>query len=123
MRRHFLTMLALGVLSSGAGAAPLVPVAGPVLSHVGNLVQNGSFEDYAVGNGPMTFWANGTASAPFLSPGSWTTSGSSSNYALWGGNSMSMVGAPVPDGFYELYFGNGYIGSMSQVPTYNPDGS
>src|SRR4051812_6834991 len=98
---------------------------GPLnLSHTGNLVQNGSFEDHPDGGVTIHYWASGTASTPFAQPASWLTNGASLNYAEWGNTAVfPTASAPLPNGTSGLYFGNGLMAAISETPTFNADGS
>src|SRR6478735_3472689 len=98
---------------------------GPLnLSHVGNLVQNGSFEDHPDGGVTIYYWASGTTSTPFAQPAGWVTNGASLNYAEWGNTAVFPTSsAPLPDGTSGLYFGNGLMAAISETPTFNADGS
>src|SRR3954452_4442953 len=98
---------------------------GPLnLSHTGNLVQNGSFEDHPNSGTTIYYWASGTASTPFAQPANWVTNGSSLNYAEWVNTAVyATSSAPLPDGTSGLYFGNGQMAAISETPTFNADGS
>jgi hypothetical protein len=98
---------------------------GPLnLSHSGNLVQNGSFEDHPNGGATIYYWASGTASTPYAQPAGWVTNGASLNYAEWGNTAVfATASAPLPDGTSGLYFGNGQMAAISETPTFNTDGS
>lgn len=104
------------------GALTLV---GPLgLTHSGNLILNGSFEDHPNGGTSFYYWATGTTSTPFAQPASWVTGGAGLNYAEWGNTAtLGTASAPLPDGTSGLYFGNGLMAAISQTPTFNPDGS
>src|SRR5436190_7973569 len=121
MRRRLLaahSALVLTVAAAGAwGQLTVVPTGSLPVSHVGNLVTNGSFEyrNAALQPGPgnfggQVFWATGTTATPFAVPYAWTSTGGASTYAGWGGNLGSPVthhgSAPLADGFNALYFGN-----------------
>src|SRR4051812_13354631 len=100
---------------SGANRAEAALSIGSSLgtTHAGNLVNNGSFETAAPPSGTANelYWATGTALTPFAVPPSWTSSGGSSSYALWGNDAtvpQSIQGSDgLPDGNAGLYFGNG----------------
>src|SRR3954465_7082025 len=112
-------------MTVGGMAPAALTLTGPLnLSHSGNLVQNGSFEDHPNGGATIYYWAAGTASTPFAQPASWVTNGSSLNYAEWGNTAVFPTSsAPLPDGTSGLYFGNGQMAAISETPTFNPDGS
>ena len=80
-------------------------------THTGNLVGNGSFETAAPPSGTANqlYWASGTSNTPFAVPPSWTSSGASASYALWGNDGtspQSLHGSDgLPDGNAGLYFG------------------
>jgi hypothetical protein len=116
--------VALWLAACGAAQAALT-LTGPLnLSHSGNLVQNGSFEDHPNGGATIYYWAAGTASTPFAQPAGWVTNGASLNYAEWGNTAVFPTSsAPLPDGTSGLYFGNGLMASISQTPAFNADGS
>ena len=109
----------------GGMAQAALTLTGPLnLSHSGNLVQNGSFEDHPNGGATIQYWAAGTTSTPFAQPASWVTNGASLNYAEWGNTAVfATASAPLPDGTSGLYFGNGLMAAISGTPTFNPDGS
>ena len=98
-------------------------------THTGNLVANGSFETGAPPSGAanLLYWATGTSLTPFAVPPSWTSSGATSSYALWGNDAtvpQSIQGsAGLPDGNAALYFGNGAPVFVNQPPTFNPNGT
>jgi hypothetical protein len=112
-------------MAVGGFAQAALTLTGPLnLSHSGNLVQNGSFEDHPDGGVTIHCWAAGTASTPFAQPASWVTNGSPLNYAEWGNTAVfATSSAPLPDGTSGLYFGNGLMAAISQTPTFNADGS
>src|SRR5882724_7631260 len=120
----FVIIIALSMAVGGLAQAALL-LTGPLnLSHTGNLIQNGSFEDHPDGGVTIHFWAAGTASTPFAQPASWVTNGSPLNYAEWGNTAVfATSSAPLPDGTSGLYFGNGLMAAISQTPTFNADGS
>src|SRR3954452_24583328 len=67
---------------------------GPLnLSHSGNLVQNGSFEDHPNAGASVYYWASGTSSTPFAQPASWVTNGASLNYAEWDNTAVFTPGS------------------------------
>lgn len=123
-----LAIAALLAAASSASAA-LTLLSGPQIgTQVGNLVTNGSFEIGAPApNGPITFWATGTANLPFSVPAGWSSSGDTQTYAYWGGNGVgpyTLAGsANLPDGSAGMYFGNGAGAQVSQPPTFNPNGN
>jgi hypothetical protein len=97
---------------------------GPALNPGANLLVNGSFEGGFASN-PLigSFWASGTAQTPFEAVTGWTSNGSSGNYAYRANTGVTSNSAPVPDGAVALYFGNGFLTSISETPTFNVDGS
>ncbi len=115
-------------LASIAGAQLTLLPSGPQIgTHVGNLVTNGSFELPGGGPGPaQPFWATGTANTPLAVPPGWTSSGPSTNYAVWGRDAGSPFrlrnSGVLPDGGNALYFGNGQGAVTSLQPTFNPSG-
>jgi hypothetical protein len=115
--------VAIGMAGGGMARAALT-LTGPLnLSHSGNLVPNGSFEDHPNGGASIYYWATGTSLTPFAQPANWVTNGASQNYAEWG-NTVAFEGsAPLPDGTSGLYFGNNLMASISETPTFNADGS
>jgi hypothetical protein len=131
--RIALACLALIGLAHTASAA-LTLTTGLGTTQVGNLVQNGSFENGNVLNPVPTpgfagklYWATGTLSTPFSVPDMWVTSGGPNNYALWGNDGSAALGhqgsAPIPDGQFAMYFGNGAPAFTNQPPTFNANGS
>jgi hypothetical protein len=126
--RHNAAMLVMAIalwMAEGGMAQAALTLTGPLnLSHTGNLVQNGSFEDHPNGGATIYYWATGTASTPFAQPAGWVTNGASLNYAEWGNTAaFPTSSAPLPDGTSGLYFGNGLMASISQTPAFNADGS
>jgi hypothetical protein len=124
--KQVLIVLSIAIAMATAGAAPAAPLTltGPLnLSHSGNLIQNGSFEDHPNGGATIYYWANGTSSTPYASPANWVTNGASQNYAEWGDTVTFEGSAPLPDGTSGLYFGNGLMAAISETPTFNADGS
>src|SRR5215217_8239431 len=92
------TAIAWWMTAAGMAQAALT-MTGPLnLSHSGNLVQNGSFEDHPNGGTSIYYWAAGTASTPFAQPVNWVTNGASLNYAGWGDTAVFESSAPLPDG-------------------------
>jgi hypothetical protein len=116
--------MAIG-MAGGDMARAALTLTGPLnLSHSGNLVQNGSFEDHPNGGASGYYWGLGTASTPFAQPASWVTNGAALNYAEWGNTAaFATASAPLPDGTSGLYFGNGLMAAISETPTFNADGS
>ena len=120
----------VGLLAAaGSACASLTLLSGPQQGNnmTGNLVTNGSFETGAPApNGPINFWATGTANTPFAVPGGWTSSGSTSTYASWGstgaGPYQTQGSANLPDGQAGLYFGNLFT-TVDQTPTWNANGT
>jgi len=111
--------------------ASLTLTTGLGTTQVGNLVQNGSFENGAPaptsGNANQLYWATGTTLGIPSVPTGWITSGGPNNYARWGNGGSPAVGimgsAPIPDGNFALYFGNGAPAMINMAPTFNNDGS
>jgi hypothetical protein len=118
------TVIVLWMTVGGMAQAALT-LTGPLnLSHGGNLVQNGSFEDHPNGGTSFYYWATGTTSTPFAQPANWVTNGGGLNYAEWGNTAvLGTASAPLPDGTSGLYFGNGLMAAISSTPTFNADGS
>ena len=87
-----------------------------------NLLVNGSFEadaGLAVNN---SYWATGTSFAPTMSLTSWTASGQTGSYAVWGNDGVGGRGsAALPDGNNGLYFGAGIMAGVSPFPIEAPD--
>src|SRR6476620_9855873 len=80
--------VALWIAVGGVAYAALT-LTGPLnLSHSGNVVQNGSFEDHPNGGATIYYWASGTGSTPFAQPANWVTNGTSLNYAEWGNTAV-----------------------------------
>src|SRR3954462_3226591 len=79
------TIMATALWTTAAGMIhAALTLTGPLnLSHSGNLVQNGSFEDHPNAGASVSYWASGTSSTPFAQPASWVTNGASLNYAEW----------------------------------------
>jgi hypothetical protein len=119
----FVLVIAVGMVVGGMARAALTLVGPLNLSHSGNLVQNGSFEDHPNSGASIYYWATGTSSTPFAQPANWVTNGASLNYAEWGNTALFEGSAPLPDGTSGLYFGNGLMASISETPTFNADGS
>lgn len=132
MRQLALTLAMLSLCASSAWAAlTLVPNAGT--SHIGNLVNNGSFENTA-GGGPTPggannrLWATGTAQnfLPFAVPSGWTSAGNANTYATWGQDGPQLTlrqSDTFPHGQYGMYFGNGGVALVNEPPTFNPNGT
>src|SRR3954464_3699348 len=126
--RHNAAMFVMAValwMAEGGMAQAALTLTGPLnLTHTGNLVQNGSFEDHPNGGATIYYWASGTGSTPFAQPASWVTNGAALNYAEWGNTAVfTPASAPLPDGTSGLYFGNGQMAAISETPTFNADGS
>jgi len=99
LSRPIAASLAFLLIPGFALAAPLVPTPGPPLSHVGNLVANGSFEDHPDGGATEYYWATGTSWVPYATPSLWTAAGSTNAYAIWGNsNSIVLNAVPAADG-------------------------
>ncbi len=112
------------MMAHSARAAPVTITPGPALNPGTNLLVNGSFEGGFTAS-PLigSYWASGTAGAPLEPVTGWMTNGSSGNYAYRANTGVTSNSAPVPDGAVALYFGNGFISSISETPTFNADGS
>lgn len=128
LRAAALGAVGLFAIWQGTGKSAIasgLTLTGPLnLSHSGNLIQNGSFEDHPDGGGTGRFWALGTLSTPFAQPANWTSGGNALNYALWGNTAaFGTASALLPDGTSGLYFGNGLMAAISETPTFNADGS
>src|SRR5205823_1391455 len=98
LKHSLLIALPLLILPNLAHAVTLVPLVGPPLSHTGNLIQNGSFEDHPGPPANLLYWATGTTNTPFATPANWDTSGASQSYALWGDVSGVLNTLPATDG-------------------------
>lgn len=89
-----------------------------------NLLLNGSFEaDHGIAaNG--SYWATGTALTPSMSLSSWTASGASGSYAIWGNDGVGGIkgSASLPHGTNGLYFGAGIMQVVAPWPTEAADG-
>ena len=112
-------LLTLNLLCFTGHAAPIQIASGLALSHTGNLISNGSFEDRPAAPFAL-YWATGTTNTPFLVPSAWSSGGGVSNYATW--SAQSFNGPSVPHGSYYLYFGNGTASSISETPAFSADG-
>ncbi len=114
--------LAAIMVAAPVSLASLALLSGPQQgSHVGNLVTNGSFETGAPASGTQ-YWANGTALTPFGVPPGWSSSGSNSAYAYWGGPGQVALSDNLPDGQNGLYFGNNFT-NVDKTPTWNANGT
>jgi len=119
--------LAALVAAAPASFASLALLSGPQQgTHVGNLVTNGSFETGAPASNTSVYWATGTSLTPFAVPPGWTSSGSSSAYAYWGGTGagpyQTNFSDNLPDGQNALYFGNNFT-NVDMTPTWNANGT
>jgi hypothetical protein len=127
MKSPTLAAVGLAVLLTPcvASAVPLAITPGLPLNPALNLLTNGSFEGGFSGNPNLqpTYWATGTAGSPFQSITGWNTQGGPGNYAYRGNTAFTTASKPVPDGQVALYFGNGFATSISETPTFNPNGS
>jgi hypothetical protein len=118
-----ITSAGLGSVAEARAQLTLLP-AGPQLgTHVGNLVVNGSFESPGPGT-TLVAWATGSLITPFGVPPGWTSSGGSSNYAVWGrqGGNRIRNSDLFPDGGNALYFGNGQSATVSGPFSFAPSG-
>lgn len=103
-------------LSSGLGT-----------THVGNLVVNGSFELGAPPDGlaNAVYWAN-SAATPYIVPPGWTSTGPNSS-ALWGNDGPApyrlRLSDVLPDGRAAVDFATSTGATVSQPPTFNPNGA
>jgi hypothetical protein len=107
--------------------ASLILTSGLGTTHAGNLVINGSFELAAPLDGISNayYWANPAAS-PYLVPPAWTSTGPNSA-ALWGNDGPSpyrlRLSDVLPDGRVGVDFHTTTGATVSQPPTFHPDGS
>ena len=107
--------------------ASLILTSGLGTSHVSNLVTNGSFELGAPPDGISNayYWANSTA-VPYNIPPGWTGTGPNSS-ALWGNDGPSpyrlRLSDVLPDGRAGVDFHTSTGATVSQPPTFNPNGS
>ncbi|HVP12069.1 MAG TPA: PEP-CTERM sorting domain-containing protein [Phycisphaerae bacterium] len=107
--------------------ASLILTSGLGTTHAGNLVINGSFEIGAPpdGLGNAYYWAN-PAAAPYVVPPGWTSTGPHST-ALWGNDGPSpyrlRLSDVLPDGRAALDFHTSTGATVSQPPTFHPNGS
>ncbi|MDM8009130.1 MAG: PEP-CTERM sorting domain-containing protein [Phycisphaerae bacterium] len=83
-----------------------------------NLVVNGSFE---ADSGSGLFWATGTTLAVYMPISGWVSSGGPNAYA-WRTDTSALWTPPLPHGTNSLYFGNQAAASISQTPTFQPNG-
>jgi hypothetical protein len=114
----------MGALMVEAQAVPVPITPGPALNPGTNLFVNGSFEGgFTASPSIGSYWAAGTAGTPLEPVTGWITNGSSGNYAYRANTGITSNSAPVPDGAVALYFGNGFISSISETPTFNANGS
>lgn len=128
IKTKILTILFLVLL---AGTATTF---GTILTSVGNdtlvgnrsanLIQNGSFEADAGFAANNSYWATGTALSPTMSLTSWTASGQSGSYAIWGNDGLGGIkgSASIPHGSNALYFGAGIMAVVAPFPTEAADG-
>ncbi len=129
---------------------PIILEGEPPLNRNINLVQNGSFETPHLTDGGKGFvfydgidgdgyyyFSSGTVLIPFAEPHHWTTTGGGTRtYAIWGNNFEEISFLPIlvtPEygiaysdpnihGNRALYFGNSYIESISETPTFESNG-
>jgi hypothetical protein len=119
-----LAIVLVGALTIQAQAVPVTITPGPALNPGTNLLVNGSFEGgFTASPSIGSYWAAGTAGTPLEPVTGWVTNGASGNYAYRANTGLTSNSAPVPDGAVALYFGNGFISSISETPTFNPNGS
>lgn len=119
--------IVLSALAAQAAHAGLTMLGGPPSgSHVGNLVTNGSFEVGAPANGfaNAVYWAD-PAGVPYAVPPAWSSSGAGST-AHWGNDSGSPYRLRssdlLPDGRVGVDFQTTRNTTVSQPPTFHPDG-
>ena len=124
------TLLILCISLGGTG----LPSFGTILTSVGNdtlvgnrsanLIQNGSFEADAGFAANNSYWATGTGLTPTMSLTSWTASGQSGSYAIWGNDGLGGIkgSASIPHGSNALYFGAGIMAVVAPFPTESADG-
>jgi hypothetical protein len=114
-----------GILLAGAvgpaSATTLTLATGLGLTHTGNLVQNGSFETQASGAGQF-FWATGTTLLPYEPIDNWSSLGAADAYGNRTDTYNATASGSIPDGNYALYFGNRFVSSISQTPTFLANG-
>ncbi len=142
-------MIALGTYIAKA-QKPVILENHPPLDRSKNLIFNGSFEEPRLTGGALGFatfdgtdgdgyyyFSTGTVNTPFALPDGWTSSGGGTQtYAIWGNNFEEKVLTPTftapetgiaysdPDkhGDRALYFGNFHVLSISETPTFAPNG-
>ena len=110
-----------GSNASNASAATLTLDTGLGLIHPGNLVTNGSFENQASGT-TFHYWATGTLLNPYEPIDNWTSIGGIDAYALRINGPTTAGSDTIPDGDYGIYFGNQFASSISETPTFQPNG-
>jgi hypothetical protein len=126
MKTH-LTVLLLLAASLCTSPASVLSVAGNdtlVGNRSANLLLNGSFEADG-GLAPNgSYWATGTSLTPTLSLSSWTASGQTASYAIWGNDGLGGIkgSAPLPHGTNGLYFGAGIMNLVAPWPIEATDG-
>ena len=122
-----ITIAVLGVAVQTAKGSLTLLSGPPSGTHVGNLVANGSFEIGAPpdGFGNSVYWANAAAS-PYAVPPGWTSTGPNS-IARWGNDGPTpyrlRFSDVLPDGRAAMYFGTTKNATVSQPPTFNPNGT
>ncbi len=126
-RPSLITAGLITCLSAAANASLTLLSSPPPLTHIGNLVANGSFETGAPSpDGSKYYWATGTTLTPFSVPGGWQSAGTQSTYASWGndgpGTPHLQFSDTLPDGRNALYFGNAQT-TVDLPATYNADGT
>lgn len=125
-RRAIACLITVSGLVTGAAHASLTFLPGaPALSHVGNLVTNGSFEIGAPAFGTQVPWAS-PITPGYSVPAGWSSSGvNGSTYATWGSGGIPGQGirgsAPLPDGQSGMYFGNLFT-DVSPTPNFLANG-
>lgn len=89
-----------------------------------NLLTNGSFEGHPTSGTSLRYWATGTTlgSFPFQTPNGWVGAGGPMNYADWGDSGFFHSSAPVPHGNSSMYFGNQFVASISETPSFMSSG-
>ena len=114
-------MLLAGLLTVPLSAAPLTLTSGLGLTHGGNLVVNGSFENQASGT-TYHYWATGTTLTPYEAIDNWSSLGGPDAYANRGDIYSNSGTDTIPDGAYGVYFGNSFVSSISETPTFLANG-
>ena len=121
MKKLLLIAVITCIMSYRVDAAALTMTSSLGLTHTGNLVQNGSFENQASG-GTVFYWATGTSLLPYEVPDNWSSVSGTAAYAQRANTYSSIGSGPLPDGVYGLYFGNRFITYIDQTPTFLANG-